>query len=525
MSKIFYLTDTVVQLIDVGKLADGKDYVENEILWQEKEQIEALLLTLDGKAAFSVIFDFVDESITHEWVLKLMPWEKQSFEKQIKDKFYDDGGLFVRINWLSEHRKNQNGASEELMMTSSVVGDGNLDDFFTIIEGAQLSIQAIHSYSFLLEKYFLTHLSSSLGLAKNKLKQPFLLVLQETRYKYRQIFFLHGKLRISRIVEIEQDLEMDRALTIGVANESFATVKYLYNQKIVPFNSPVGLIYLSTSEQVNTDIINEFSAVASFSVEEEKNVISVSADLYELEKKSISKGHQNGLIGFLSEFSQKNSTGSFYQNEFLSKLKLFKNYRLLLVLAIFFTVLLGSFFLVSIGVTGLILKEKISAMDVKIKQYQSEKNTLQDAISLTYDAQDIKASVDFSESILDIKKEKLFENSLQGLSNVLSKQPHIIMDKLLWKKNQYFDNNKAEIYLEGWVFPFDESYEEPVSWVDDFVESLQKQAGFIKVEAIKEPLDRNLKKAISISVDDIEQINALPFSIKLIMRSTDDKSK
>ena len=525
MNKIFYLTDSTVQLIDAEKLANGNDYLDSEILWEQKDQVETLLLTLDGKSSFSVIFDFVDESISHDWVPKLMPWEKSNYEKKIKSKFHDNAGLFIRVNWLGEYRKNENGATEELMMTSSVYGSEDLKNFFLIIEEAQLSIQTIHSYPFLLEKYFLASLSPTLGVTKSKLKNPFLLVLQEGKHTYRQIFFLHGILRISRVIELEEELETDEALMDGVVNESFATIKYLYNQKIVPFNSSVGIVYLSTSGKINPDMIKEFSDSAPFSIDENKKNLTISADLYEVKNKKHVTESPYGLLSFLSVFIQKKSTVSFYENAFLSKLLLFKNSSVILTVVIFMTLIFGSLYLVSLGVSDFLLKEKISAMDVKIKQYQGEKNSLQKVISLTYDAQDIKASVDFSQSILDVKKTKLFESSLDGLSIVLSQHPHILMDKLKWQKNQYFDSNKLEIYLEGWVYPFNVSYEKPVKWVDNFVDGLKKHPNFSSVEAVSEPLNRSLKKAISISVDDIKQVNALPFSIRLTMGGKGDKSQ
>lgn len=515
MTKILYLTDYFIKVIDLQKNIDTKNYVIYESSWTELESFERFLKS-SNKDFFSIVFDFADENIAYDWTPKLMPWEKPGYVKQIKDKFTGKKGLFINIEWLNRFRKNEHGASEQLMLTSSVFGNKEVNQFFSLIAEAELSIESIYSYSFLLEKYFLKKVSKKLGLTKKAINKPFLLNLQESKHKFKQVFFNDGRLRVTRTIELDKEITEDNILTIALSNESITTVRYLYNQKIIPFNTEVGFVNLGLGFSKNIDIIKTFQELSKVPVEQE-GMPYKDISLYEVEKIAKEKVLEYGAIGFIANFIKSNKIPSFYTNKFVEKLAILKRLRLLLLAFICGIIFFGSIYVVNLMVEDLTLKEKISSMDRKLSQYNLEMERLQKTISFEDDAEDIKASVDFSESILKVKSKKLLENSFLDISTVVSEHEHISIAKLNWRKIKTFDSKNTEIILEGWVYPFNQSYEMPVKWVDELLKRLIENKNIKKVNILKEPLDRDLQRSLSIFEGNVETVNALPFTLKITL--------
>lgn len=519
MDKIFYLTDEYINFIDLKPLLAGKQLTVDKIPWGDKDLFESSLQNVDEKDTFAVIFDFVDESVDFEWTPKLMAWEKLVYKKQIINNFSAKGINFISLVWLEQFKKNIDGASQQLLLRSLIPHNQALKSFFSVLEEAQLTVVAIYSYPFLLEKYFLHEITSSIGLNKNKVKEPFLLIVQETKYKFRQLFFYKGRLRISRFIDIDTKIKHAKIINANLVEESSAVVKFIYNQKILPFNSEIGFIYIGTSGSRNDDIISQIQEKTSFSNKDHQESFYLSRDLYKLRQSNKVESTLFSTVSFLAEFIQNKKITTFYSNDYIKKINVLKKVRLLLIVVTVIIMLFGSFYLLSLGEKNIILEKKVTEMDKKISLYQKHKNILQKTISLKYDAEDIEASVAFSESVLDSKTEKILYASFKTLSNVLSRHEHIMVSKLDWEKDKHFDSKKINIMIEGWVFPFDGAFEKPVEWVDLLIKDLSEQYNIDKVELIKEPLDRELEQSLSISAGEVERVNGLPFSFRLITGS------
>ena len=89
-----------------------------------------------------------------------------------------------------------------------------------------------------------------------------------------------------------------------------------------------------------------------------------------------------------------------------------------------------------------------------------------------------------------------------------------IYSRMDWKTLERFDSRKSEIILNAWVFPFYETYKDPVKWVDKFVADFKTLPGVEMVELQKEPLNRNLSQQLIIDVTK-ETVDALPFTVKI----------
>lgn len=521
MKIILYLTDKQITVIDVEKLGQA-DTEFQTLSWAEPEEIEHWVAQQSSSTDISVILDFIDETLHYEWVPKLLPWEKPPIENRLCEKAKSEGAQFYHVRWLNDYQKNADGREEQSIMISSVYSTDGLNTLFTMFEEAQLSIVGVHSYSFLVEKYFLKRMASPLGLSRKQLKHPIMLVFRESKFSFRQLFFNSGGLRISRHIELDPDLDTDTARNASLIHETQVAINYLYNQKTIPFNSEIGFVYLNTHGSDDLEIKDLYSDnIALTGWNPDKAPIIVS-DLYEILGADKKDNSLYGSIGFLVQFLVEKNLPSFYFNDYIQKLKLFRQFKQLIIASTVVIVIAGSVLTIHNSIDTFLLQEKLNRMEQKISTLQVQKNKLQDSIDLKYDAQDIKASVSFSESLKKIKLKGSLGFNVDTLGTILTRHPNILIEEIGWEKTGSIDSNDVEITLNGWVFPFNEAFESPVNWVDQLVEDFEKAEGLIEVILTKEPLDRKLQKALSVSSSSTETVNALPFEIKLKIGASDE---
>ena len=521
MDLILHLTEKQISVIDVAQLdVEKPDAVS--FAWSEQDKIENWIAQLKSSLEIVMIVDFIDETLHYDWVPKLLPWEKSAIEKRFQDKAKSDGAIFFHTRWLNDFRKNQEGREEQLIMISSVYGTEGLKSLLTMFEEAQLSITGVYSYSFIVEKYFLKNIAPAIELSRKQLKQPIMLVFRESKFSFRQIFFNNGGLRISRHIELDSELESDIALNTALVHETHVAIKYLYNQKIIPFNSEIGFIYLNShggDDMEIKDLFQETVALPGWDPEKAPIVVS---DLYDITGTERKDQTLYGPIHFLVRFLVEKNLPSFYANEYTQKISLFKKLRQLIVVVTIALAGAATLFSFHSAVDTFLLKEKLERIEQKIASLQNQKLQLQDSIDLKYDAQDIKASVSFSESLLKVKLKGELGFNVETLSRVLENHPNILIEEISWEKQQTVDSDQLEVLLQGWVFPFEEAYEPAVNWVDALVEDLKMSDGIDQVQLTKEPLSRKSQKALMVSSSSTETVNALPFSIVLKIGSSNE---
>lgn len=513
MNKIFYITDSFVQLVDYNKIQREDGTPKNIVSWQNKKGIEALFKFRD-KEKVSVILDFSTENINFSWVPKLLPWEKTNYEKQIKNKFIANSGELIKLDWLQEFKKNKDGASQQLILNSSIRSSEDLNYFFSLVEESEVAITSIHSYSFLLEKYFLDKIVPDLDVEKGDMNNPLLLVFQEGKHSFRQMFFSNSILRITRSIELNAEIDGSDALAAALAKESISLITYTYSHLDIKSNSPVGFVYIATNGMEQSNVVEQFDDIVPFS-NKNKKTLSKCIDMSGNEEVVGLEKTMSGMVGFLSNFIRTSNPPSFYSSALLKRVKQALMFKDVLMFSIATTFIIGTIYFVNLTVNDYLLGEKLVSMDEKLQQYKQEKIRLQKKISLKYDAEDIKATIDFSNSILAIKGEKVLKKSLYSLSKSLTKNEHILVSSIDWKTIKNFDSKVASIEIEGWVYPFSKSYEQPVEWVDLLVADLRGMPEIINIELTKEPLDRSLQKSIVISTGKISLVKALPFSLKI----------
>lgn len=517
MDYILYLKDKSIHVVELKKL-DRLSPCPLEIGWQDDAALETFLKALPESASISLVIDFSDETIHFEWLPKLLPWEKPALAKRLVHKAKSEGAVFVHTDWMNVFRKNNDGRDEQQFLISSVFQSDDLHWLLSALEEAQASIKSMYSYAFLVEAFFKATVASKLKLGRKKLKQPFMLVFREDQYHFRQIFFFNGRLRISRHIELDNEIEGDGALNHALIHETRVAVKYLYNQKIIPFNSEVSFVYLNAMDGDEQAVVELYRQEIATSNWDAVNTFMLGAALAD---SRANKAEQCQPLAHLSRYLAKAKLPSYYVNPYVEKIRLLNGLKLGFTFSSAALGLLLLYYVVSMSIDQYLLWHKMDRVEFKTENYIVEKARLQNNIQLRYDAEDIKETVTFSEQLLKAKLAGHLGIDVKGLAAVLSRHPHILMDELEWSGNQKFDAKQVNLKLHGWVLPFETSYQKPVEWVDALVKDFDAADFTSQVTLVQEPLDRSLKKALSIEGSELGDVHALPFAIQMTIGQSD----
>mgnify|MGYP000163901194 FL=1 len=236
MRYVFYITDNGVTAYN-GQ-ASGQNASES-FEWNDVALLDAYLSTMPESAEADVILDLVDEDLYFEWAPKVHAWEKGAIAERRKQRIHQDTIALSEVHWTNTTQTSEDGRKEELILSATVTDTFNVSSFLQSLEEAQIILKGIHSKAFLLEEYFNKKVRPYLKLGRQDLKKPFLLVTRQTENTYRQTFFYNGELRLSRLVEIDKSFEDFETISQALIDETKMAITYVYNQKIVPFNSPI----------------------------------------------------------------------------------------------------------------------------------------------------------------------------------------------------------------------------------------------------------------------------------------------
>ncbi|GEM_PF-5972108 len=510
MDKALYIQDGGVSLYDLKcwKVKPSADCIP----WSDNEKIEQLLTSISLNERLFLVLDVVDEDISFEWKPKLFPWEKGQFLKLEEARTQREGALLQRIHWTGVSRKTENDIKEELLSKSIVHQNDHIDFIFQQIESLGLRLNGIYSISYLIDQWFHKVAKFRLKKLKGRLKSPFFLLMRLSQYRFRQLFYFNGLLRISRDFKVDEHLENESAIHAAVMVESQAAQKYLYNQKIVPYNTPVSMVVIDDKEKTSTSWQNFFQEHYVNSNWSDKDWFFQVLSLPNLVKKRQVQPWLNGQL-LLAMFAIEQRPVTYYQHEYLKKITTYHVTSKTLHVSIFLTTVFLLFYGVYQAVSLYFLNEKIKLYQHQIVQYSEEKQRLQKVVKLDYDAKDLKASVDFSQALLALKKGRDAGIDWLPLTNLLDQSPHILIDQLTWKVADKLDAPEYVVELKGLVFPFEGNFEAPTTWVDQFVSALKKLPNVTSVTLNQEPLERDLKHALTVSSEALSA-QALPFRLQ-----------
>lgn len=517
---VFYVTDDALTSYN-----DANNEVQT-FLWQNIEAVDQYLSTVSEQSQISIVLDVLDEDISFEWAPAVFSWEKTAIANRRKERVFGEDMALAEVHWTNARQQNANGRKEELMMSATVSDSFSLKNFLHSIEAAQLTVNAVYSKPILLEGYLKSKVKTHFKLSRQNLKSPLLMVTRQSHHTFRQTFFYNGDLRISRLVEIDKIYETATEIRSALINETKLAVTYVYNQKIVPFNSPIGLIFIDGEQDVLEGMLEQSKeeALVSSTWEDDQYFFATTAF------KSISpNGVHCGIAGeecfspqAIVDFIFSDSPKGFYTTPYIQKVSNLVLTRKVLIGLNILLFLGGMYYVLVSGINTLVSWQKQALLEERIAQHEIEITRLEEMVKLQDDAQLIKASVEFSESILQLKVNRLVNFDIESFSQIVARHPNIQLSSIQWKTLDRFDSKSNEISLSAWVFPFHETYKAPVAWVDAFVEDLNTLSGIQSVELQKEPLNRALSQTLLIDVK-MGEVEALPFTIQ--MRVNDVESK
>ena len=487
--------------------------------WSEQNQIDTFLSELPPKSPVSLILDLVEEDIAIESLPKLFLWERNSVVNQLVQQRKEDGAEFVHTQRTGESITNTDGREEELLLMSSITSPPHLVNFMIALEDAQVMLSNIYSAPFLLANYFKNELSQEFKLSKEDLKRPFFLISRQTDLSYRQTFFNKSGIRISRLIELDKDPKDYDALKTALVHETKLAKNYVYNQNIIESDEEISYIFMDGDQKRLDGLEAVAQSSGLYKVSEE-----ISSSTY---FKTVKFDHgladaldpqaqeHYGEIG-LSDFVFRQSPPNFYITPYVTKINnLILGSRSLITLNSFALLAILIFATVS-AVDWFIANDRLDRLDQSIVNHGNEKERLQKVVKLQVDAEEIKASVEFSEAILKLKTDRTVGFDIKPIAEVIANQDNIQISQLTWKKLGKFDSTLYELNFQGFVFPFEGYYHDPVIWVDNFKEALAQLDLVTNVQIVKEPLNRNLKQALTIIVNEKSQtVEALPFQITL----------
>ena len=520
MKTVFYVTDDSLT---------GYNDSNNEVqtfLWEDVEAVDQYLSTVSEKTQISIVLDVIDEDISFEWAAGVFPWEKSSIVNRRKERIYGEDIALAEVHWTHAKRQSADGRKEELMMSATISDSFRLKNFLHSIEEAQLTVSAVYSKPILLEGYLKSQVKTHFKLSRQSLKSPLLMVTRQSHHTFRQTFFYDGSLRISRLVEIDKIYETASEIRSALVNETKLAITYVYNQKIVPFNSPIGLVFIDGEQEVLEGILEQSKEEALIRTAwEDSEYLFATTSFKSISPNGVhcgSKGVECFSPQAIVDFIFTDSPKGFYTTPYIQKVSNLALTRKVLVGINILLFLGGLYYVLISGINTLVSWQKQALLEDRIVQHEIEIKRLEDMVKLQDDAQLIKASVEFSESILQLKINRLVNFDIEGFSQVVARHPNIQLSDIQWKTLDRFDSKTNEISLSAWVFPFHETYKEPVAWVDAFVEDLNTLSGMQSVNLQKEPLNRVLSQTLLIDVK-MGEVEALPFTIQ--MRVNDVESK
>lgn len=523
MKYVFYITDIGITAYDsTAKPGDIHEFFD----WNDIALLDDFLSTVPEKAEADVVLDLVEEDLYFEWSPKVHSWEKGSIAKRRKERLQSESIVLTEVRWTDATRISEDGRKEELLLSATITDSFNVSSFLEALENAQIIVTGIHSKAFLLEEYFKKSVREFLKLSRPDAKKPFLLVTRRSENTYRQTFFYDGDLRLSRLIELDQKFDSIDEVRKALVDETKLAITYVYNQKIVPYNSPIGYVFLDGEDALLEGMLEQclVEGLIRDSWDKELYFVAV-ANFREISGDSIACTNADetcyspqAVVDFI--FAEKPK--GFYHIPYVNKVnnliagkRLFVGINVLLFLS-------GLYYVLITGVDTLVSWQKQALLEQSIKEHDTEAKRLQEMVKLQDDAQKIKDSVEFSEAILKLKVNRLINFDVNALSKVIANHRNIQLVELGWRTLDRFDSDRNQIDINAWVFPFYETYHDPVKWVDDFVRELQSIDGVEMVELQKEPLNRKLSQSLSIS-SEVGDVNALPFTVTLRVKDVEPK--
>lgn len=494
--------------------------------WSDVPAIEEWLAELPGRFQCSLILDLVDEDIAMEPAPKLYLWEKAAIKNRLVERLKSEGGELIFSAWTGLAQTSAEGRSEELIQSASIIMPSHVSHFLNMLEEAEITVNGIYSAPFLLADFLKQYFKTSFNLSKQEFNSPFFVISRQGENSYRQTFFNQGRLRISRLIEIDKEEGDYSGAQTSLIYEAKLARNYIYNQNLVAHTQNIGYVFLD-SEPLRLEGLQQRCFDEGLFTSDDQLTTAIFKAMpvgsFKFAKTFCGEAESSHFLAdLLVGFVLNDRPAKFYFTEYSQKIyriatanKALKGINIAALIA-----LLG--YGTIAGIDTYMRQYNIELLGQQIENHITEKERLQKLVDLQIDAKEIKASVDFSEAILSLKTDRTVGFKIMPISEVFRRHEHVQLINAEWKQLGRFDSHVYDVELEGLVFPFEEYYKQPVDWVDALVSDLKQLPLISQVDLVQQPLNRNLQQALTVSIKG-EKVTALPFKLK--MRVKDGQSK
>ncbi|MGC9386271.1 MAG: hypothetical protein ACP5D0_04960 [Hydrogenovibrio sp.] len=473
--------------------------------------LEPILKPLKAPATFSLILAFSDEQIDMDWVPALLPWEKPAYVKRCHSRF--DKGEWAHSHWVSVYRQNAVGRREQRLVTVHQPQSDKLKNLLDVIAALGGRVGQVYSYVFLLELYFWQSVTKTLKLSRKRMQAPFIWTLREDSHRFRQWVFVDGNFILSRWVVLDTQLD-ETAIAEALVAEVSGTIRYLYNQKWVAFDREIGQVFV---EAVTTFKANPLPFIevfkAHFSVKNwDMSKPYFVSDTLPIGQETESAFTEFPLLTQVSDFLKTKAPPSFYQNgTWWERVPSWPWSRLAwaaagLALVVALTMSVRN------GFDYMTLAQQERVLTKQLTELQQHKVRVQKAINLQYDAQDMKATVEFFDHLKHLKRAHFLEHSLVALSQALAGHPTIQLKQITWSREAVLDRGWMAATVSCDVVGAG-SFESLLQQADAFQEAVRQIDGFDEVAYQQEPFNRQSDRALSVEGRLKPEVQHLPFTL------------
>lgn len=483
----------------------------------EWDDIDDFIANIPKKARVSVIVDSISEDTVVEEMPVLLPWEKHALQQRMQNKFLSKGAICHHITWTGIRNSRVDTRKEELVISSVLYPSKQIEALIAAIVQAKLIWLGFYSASILFHELLKNEIRKKAKIKNTILKKsPILMLIRVSDSYHRQCFIYQGFLRMTRVVEIDasnKQLTSDDQLLNQALNEARLAVRFIYNQKMLPFNEPINFVLIDNVPKASEeDLIGQFkkSGVISSKWDLDKNffVIARPDDFSCLHNQDQTRCNASQVIAIKAH---RGLSRNFYLLPYIKMIRGFKLtgvfFKILAILAIS-----ASLFF---GVKGLLQSEfltnKINVLNQAEQELLNQKKSFIDVLKNHDSPADIKATVNFSENLDKLIHRYPYGYDVSYIGALLSKNNLIQVQGLNWfPASSTIDDSRLKILMQATVGPFDGQFLTITQAVSDFERELKAIPGVTNVNILRRPFEEDQARAYrvpDIQIDSRVQIN------------------
>jgi len=495
----------IIYVVDSGAFFVQENRPEQKVFvsFDEKSRLNEVINEIPELTQVKVVFDLIEEEIEFESVPKMFPWERGKTLELVLARKMTSRVMMMAHRWVNLERE---GEKQLFVRLVEILSAAPLRDLVLALEARNLLITHILSASLLAEDY-LPRLTLPRPVKVHAKNDPFLLVMRRDDTSYRQLFFKNGVLMLSRIVEIPEGYD-HLSIQGLMVRECDITIKYLYNDKIVDYGKPIS-IHIAESpasgirpEEVERTLHEELVMRSDWG----QGDYTLTASTLETLCARCSKKDVilSAFDLFIALLIRRPLSATHFVTEHLKMARAGASSKKGLIAATVATLLVGSYYAGTLASEYYFTQETIEYLKRQNVQLERIKKILIAKINSPYDARDLKAIVEFSESFSTDLANKTAPPLMDAIARHVDANPDLALARLRIQRMQ------SRGQLIGGKFIVDADfvltrppvlYQQSIERIQAFAKTLTPEEGFHGVTLTQLPIQLNPKRQQGVTPD------------------------